>query len=319
MELTFKVLLLLPILFFAIPCLAKGKNQKQEMQSNTLAFIDETQQFISDQWTDLNYNADIFFSNHGYKRSENKSMIMAYYSIYKKESIKPEYNFDLKIKVHLPSTTKRMKIVIEKERDEILESTNSDAVNARTGETTPTKSNYVAGLNYILSSSPYYETFLDLGMKILLPLDPFAKFRIQKNVITSYVNISAAQKFIYYRQDGFQEISQLSFSRKFNPTFQTEQANSLSWEDKTDTFILRNSLTLNQNITDKKTMSYSIGANARLSPVLHYYSYDCAISYRQLIHSKWLYASLAIGADFPKDHDFQMEKFILGRVEVFFR
>ncbi|MBI2521324.1 MAG: hypothetical protein HYV97_12955 [Bdellovibrio sp.] len=244
---------------------------------------------------------------------------MAYYSIYKKESIKPEYNFDLKIKVHLPSTTKRMKIVIEKERDEILESTNSDAVNARTGETTPTKSNYVAGLNYILSSSPYYETFLDLGMKILLPLDPFAKFRIQKNVITSYVNISAAQKFIYYRQDGFQEISQLSFSRKFNPTFQTEQANSLSWEDKTDTFILRNSLTLNQNITDKKTMSYSIGANARLSPVLHYYSYDCAISYRQLIHSKWLYASLAIGADFPKDHDFQMEKFILGRVEVFFR
>ncbi|OFZ14122.1 MAG: hypothetical protein A2X86_04530 [Bdellovibrionales bacterium GWA2_49_15] len=298
---------------------AKDKKAKPVKQNNTLSRIDETQQFISDQWTDLNYNTDIFFSNRGYRKTENKSMIMAYYAIYKKESFKPAYNFDLKIKVHLPSTTKRMKIVIEKERDEILESTSSEALNSKNGETTPTKSNYIAGLSYLLSSSPYYETFLDFGMKILLPLDPFAKFRIQKNVTTSYVNISAAQKFIFYRQDGFQEVSQLSFSRKFNQTFQTEQANSLSWEDKTDTFILRNGLALYQTIADEKTMSYSIGANAFLSPVLYYYNYDCAVSYRQLIHSKWLYASLAVGADFPKQHDFHMEKFILGRVEVFFR
>ena len=317
MELTFKVIIFLIIFFFSITCFAKEKKQKE--QSYTLALVDEAQRFISTQWTDLNYNTDMFFSNRGYRRSENKSMIMAYYAIYKKENFDPKYNFDLKIKVHLPSTTKRMKIVIEKERDEILESSSSTAVIAGDNEAAPTKSNYVAGLNYLLSTSPYYEMFLDFGMKILLPLDPFTKFRIQKNITTSFVNISAAQKLILYRQDGFQEVTQLSFSRKFNQTFQTEQTNSLSWEDKTDTFILRNSLALYQNIADEKTMSYGIGANARLSPVLFYYSYVCAITYRQLIHSSWLYASLTVGADFPKEHDFDMEKFIMGRVEVFFR
>ncbi len=282
--------------------------------------IDETQQFISDQWTGLNYNTDTFFSNQVYKREENKSMISAYYAAYKKEGVHQQYNFDLKVKVHLPSTTKKMKIVIEKERDEILESTSSDVLYTTQGsQATPTKSNYLAGLSYLLSDSPYYQTFFDVGMKILLPLDPFAKFRIQKNVTTSFVNISASQKFILYRQDGFEEITQLSFSKKFNEMFQLELANTLAWDDRSDQFIHRNGLVLSQNLGDEKTMSYGVGANARLAPFFYYYSYDCAISYRQLLHSNWLYGFLAVGADFPKEHNFKMEKFILGRIEIFFK
>lgn len=310
----------------SLPCLAKKRPRKKPVDPyESMNFADATQRFIANQWIGLNYNMDKFFSNQTYKITTNKSMIMAYYGFFKKEGLKPEYNYDLKIKVHLPNTTKKMRITFEKERDDIFESNNSIAGNmqSRTSSTKAGgavgKSTYAAGLTYLFSENAYFQTFLDSGLKIILPLDPFLKLRFQKSIETQAVNIFASQKFIEYRQDGFSEITQLSFFKKMNKWFQTELINTLSWNDASDTFIHRNNLLLYQLIDDKKSMSYSAGANAKLSPTFYYDSYDVSVNYRQLIHNNWLFAYLSIGADFPKEKDFQAQKFVQFRLEVFFR
>gem|GEM_PF-784990 len=308
------------------PSVAKkvGEGVK-EVWYDSWEFLDTTQRFISNQWVGLNYNMDVFFSNETASKNQNKSLILAYYGFYKKESESMVNNYDIRVRVHLPNTTKRMRIVIEKERNEILDSSSSEAGGLRnstnSGNTARNvkDSRYNAGLTYLWNEKSPVKTFVDTGLRILLPLDPFARLRFQSALNTKPVNIFASQNFILFRQDGFSEVTQLSFFRKWTANFQTELINSLVWTDKSDTFRERNNLVFYHQLDPRRSMSYSLGANAALSPTFYYDSYDFSINYRQLLHGNWLFGLFTVGADFPKSADWDMQKFAMARIEVFFR
>ncbi len=285
--------------------------------------VDKTQRYISGQWTGLNYSVDSYFSNTDYKKQENKSHILAYAGAYKAESKTPEYNYDILIKVHLPKTSKRIKFVFEREREDIDRSMNSEAENMRREYTKnggrKEYTSYIAGLSYSLLKSKFFETNFDIGFKILLPVNPYSKLYFQKKITGKYLDVLISQGFILYRQEGFREVSQISFDKKLSNVFAINQANSLAWSDEDDTFEVRNALALDQKISSRKSLSYGVGASASLSPTYYYYNYDTSVSYRQLVHKDWLFGNLITGFNFPKEQNFQREWFIGGKVEVFFK
>ncbi|MFA6238015.1 MAG: hypothetical protein WC635_11845 [Bacteriovorax sp.] len=231
----------------------------------------------------------------------------------------------MRVKIDLPRTTKKLKIVIEKEQDETVKATTDENITksktiTKTGAVKPTTiSKYTAGANYLLTKSKYFRSLVHFGLRIDMPLNPSTKLNLQKDINAEYFDIGLFQKFILYRQEGFQEISQFLVSRKWNETFQTDLLNSLVWTDESDEFVLRNSFILYQRVGDEKGFSYSAGANAKFSPTFYYDSYDASASYRQLLYDKWLYGSLTLGVDFPKANGFKNEKFVQVRLEVFFK
>ena len=156
-------------------------------------------------------------------------------------------------------------------------------------------------------------------MRIELPLNPYAKFKIYNKTTTRFIDIYISQKFIFYRQDGFSEISQISFSKKFFSVFSISQNNSLSWSDDDKIFTLRNSLNINHTLTEKKSISFNIGATAPFSPKFEYTSYDTSIAYNQIMYKKWILGQVSVGGDFQKSNDFKMQNFILFRLEVLFK
>jgi hypothetical protein len=76
---------------------------------------------------------------------------------------------------------------------------------------------------------------------------------------------------------------------------------------------------LGQDLGNEKSLSYSVGANAKLAPTTYYDSYDTSVSYRQLLYNTWLYGTVAVGANFPKDNHFKDDKFVQIRIDVYFR
>ena len=288
--------------------------------------INSANQYIATKWDQLNRSVDMFFTNKSSSTSENKSSIFAYSSFYKKEgqSIKSEYNFQLKF--DLPNTTKKLKIVIEKQQDEISNAltdtsvtTNNKTISKSGSVTKKTETHYTAGVNFFLGRSKFFRSLVHFGIRLDMPLNPSLKIDLQKNIKLKYFNIGLSQKFIMYRQEGFQEISQLTFNKKLSKKFQADLINSLVWTDENDVFILRNNLVISQDLGEEKGLSYSIGANARFSPGAYYDNYDASVSYKQLIYQNWLYATLTLGADFPKSRYFDDEKFVQLRVDIFFK
>jgi len=116
------------------PVLTQAKRSGGEVDpvnqflDNSWNHLDYTQRFISTHWVDLNYNMDMYFSDEEYKRSQNKSKIVASYEVFAKEGKPLENYFDVSAKVHFPKVSERLSVTIEKERDEIAESKISTAV-----------------------------------------------------------------------------------------------------------------------------------------------------------------------------------------------
>jgi hypothetical protein len=291
--------------------------------------LDATNQYIATKWDQINRSVDMFFTNQKSKSSENKSSINIYSSFYKKEgqSIKSEYDF--KLRFDLPNTTKKLKIVIERQQDEIssaLSDTSAPQTAAKGKRKTNVKntrtnddSHYTAGANFLLSQSKYFISFFHFGIRLDMPINPNVKLDLKKDIKLKHFNIGLLQKIILYRQEGLQNISQVSLNKKLSKKLQIEQINSLVWTDETDEFVFRNALVLYQNLGDEKGMSYSIGANAKFSPTFYYDGYDASVSYRQLLYSDWLYGTATLGADFPKSEHFNDEKFVQIRLDLFFR
>ncbi len=278
--------------------------------------------YIANRWRLINRSVDMFFTNRSYNLNKNESSISAYTTSYKKEGQKYENNFNFQLKIDLPETTKNLKLVIEKDQDEVKKAISDENLETGSGKTksaTGSKNqSYMAGLTYFFDHSEYFNSALKFGLRIDMPLNPSTKLNLNKLFKYQYVSLELAQDFILYRQEGFSEITSANLSRAWAKTLRTDFVNTLAWTDAADIFVLRNNFLIYKEIGDEKLLSYSIGANAKLSPAFYYESYDTSLSYRQLTYGDWLYGALTVGAEFPKKKNFRMEKFIQLRLEVNF-
>lgn len=288
--------------------------KKTPRKNRAVIFVDETQRFISNFWHDVNYGMDSFFAGEKYARDLNKANILAYYDIFKREGEPLKNYFDIKIKIHLPKLSKRLSLTIEKERDDILESRSNQVTQ---GQATK-DSDYAASVNYT-NLSDFINTELNTGFRFSMPLDTFIKYRLYQNFDPGWFKIHIEQRFIYFRQEYLSEYTQLSFGKQISENFSLSQSNTVSWSDADDIFVLRNGLLLSQKISDKKSMSYSIGANALFDPTFYYNKYDASISYRQILYKTWLFGSLGFGADFLKENNWEMKNFGVIRLEMIFQ
>jgi hypothetical protein len=315
------------LLFIILTSTSAFSEENPEQVDDT----DTTTQYVAAKWNQINRNVDMFFTNKKTKASENKSSVFVYASYYKKEGQPAEPDYDFQLKFDLPNTTKKLKIVIERQQDEISNvlsdssapetKTLSKKNGSKTSRNTRKNadSSYTAGANIILKQSKYFISFLRFGIRIDLPLNPSIKLDVRKDYKNKIVNVALAQKILFYRQEGLQNISQFILNKKLSKNFQTDLVNSLVWSDETDIFVLRNNIILYQDLGDEKGLSYSIGANAKFSPTFYYDSYDTSVSYRQLLYSDWLYGTVTLGADFPKEARFNDQKFAQVRFDIFFK
>jgi hypothetical protein len=286
--------------------------------------IDVTNEYIANQWDQINRSIDSFFSNQVIKNSQNQSSLFFNSTFTKSERSALQKQYDFQLKIDLPNTTKKLKIVIEKQPDDISNVlsdaaiSNKKNINQSIGVSSQ-KAKYTAGVNYLLTKSKYFVSFIHTGIRVDLPLNPYFKIDLHKTIVFEDVNISFLQKFLLYRQEGFQEISQILFTKKINQNLQADLVNALVWTDETDAFALRNNFALTQDLGDEKNITYSVGANAKLSPTFFYDSYDTSVSYRQLIYKNWLYGTFSVGANFPKSNHFKDEKFVQIRIDLYFK
>jgi hypothetical protein len=287
---------------------------------------DFTGKLISSEWRLFNRTVDTFFSNKYYREGENKSSILISTAFIKSEGKGGEGDFDLQMRFDLPQMTKKLKIVIEREQNEIKKALTDENVTRNKRQTRVSSSyksiaenSYTAGADYLLLKLKNFTSLMKFGFRLDLPINPYLKLNLSREIKTKYVDINLMQTFLLYRQAGLQEITSMGFIRKFNEDYQLEQLNSLVWTDEKDVYELRHSLTLYQNLSEKKALSYALGANAKLSPTFSYNSYDASVSYRMLLHSNWLYGTSTVGAEFPKALNFKDDKFVQLRLDAFFQ
>lgn len=268
----------------------------------------------------LNRDLDTFFSNDPSRVEQDASRdnIKAYFSIYKKESDDLEKDFDIQLRLRLPKTTQKLKLVIEREQDDIANALSDENFPQGKYDTVSKKKNYSAGFDYLLSKSESFRSNLQFGMRLSMPINPSVKLDFSKSYDYSLMRLTLYQKFIYYRQEGYQQISQVNLARRWTESFQTDFVNSLVWTDEEDHFVLRNNLIFYYNFTEDHNLSLSLGANALFRPNFHYDAYDVSLNYRRPFLYPWLYIIPSVGMEFSDEDHFKREYFGQLKFEIYF-
>ena len=148
--------------------------------------IEATNHYIAKKWDQINRSVDTFFTNQGNSKSINNSSIFAYTRFTKTEGSKLQSEYDFQLKFDLPNTTKKLKIVIEKQQDDISNALSDNAVSnnktiTKDGRTfNKTETHYTAGVNYFLSQSKYFVSSFHFGIRLDVPINPSLKLNFEK-------------------------------------------------------------------------------------------------------------------------------------------
>jgi hypothetical protein len=315
----------LKIFFFLILGLVSVARADYRKWYQPIEALDGAQAFVSDSWSGVNYGVDSFFANENYSDAVNRSYIQVGYGIAKFEGEEQLYNFNLKIKVDFPNSKRKFKIVFETSEDEIEdqqslrsnvapEGADSDA----NASDTVKEKRYNAAIRSIILESKNWKAFIDTGMRLNLPLDPFVKSSVRRTFDINTGSLSFIQKFNFFRQNGFEEISSLDYSYEFSKTLSLGVFNSLAWTDLKDTFTIFHSMSVFSQLSERRAVNLFVSTSAVTKPVISYDQYTTGFSYRQLIHKTWLFAQLGSGVVFLKSEGFNSKPYFEVKTDLIF-
>lgn len=277
-------------------------------------FVDGTHRFISDSWDTLNYQVDSFFSEQEREDDDFRSEITVSFTGLLIDGKEDEFFADFRLRVDLPRVSKKLSATLERETNRIVEVQGTEAERVKASQ----ESSFGANFSWANITSLFGHIDLSLGIRTELPLNPYARANYLKQFAYKDWRFIFEQFVSFHRQESLREYTRVDFAYIFSPTYRLNQSNVLAWERHDSEFKLRNSLSLDQKLSDRTFLAYTLGANALLSPTYHYRRYDISTSIRRKMYKDWVYASLSVGSEFEKERDWESALFLLTRLELVF-
>lgn len=143
---------------------------------------------------------------------------------------------------------------------------------------------------------------LDTGLKLHLPLDPFARFRYQYTKPFGEVYLVRFQETALFRYiEHFTETTQIDLERKITTFTLIRWSNYATYTEGTAGITWNTGVSLITQLTPKSAISYDTSMWGVSHPDWHTQNYRVGILYRKNIYRPWLFFELAPEVTWPRD------------------
>jgi hypothetical protein len=267
---------------------------------------------------------DRFFAPEVHEDEVNTSYFRVFFDISKTQGSSLTNAFNFKFQAKFPALSKGSKVIIKKEGEDAATSllegesaqTNNPAANTAQ-ETQP--EGYSAAVRKFIVETTSTNLSYDIGMKMNVPLDPFAKIRYRYLWEWTDFSIRYVQNNEYYKIDRLFNESSLYFHYKLSDRNKVQLRNSYYWAYRSDAENFNHNLNFYHAITEKVAFAWNISANAVIEDHRIYYnSYGLSTGYRTSLFKDWFFGEVSLGTNFPKEEDFKSRAFITGRLDMIF-
>jgi len=280
-------------------------------------FLDSPHGAISESVEVMAKYMDIFFANEKIYQEATKSYAVLSTQTITDEHGNTRYAGDLRLKLDLPKTKKKLKLVVESDTDQELQS----GIEPVTGET-PTKaaseSSYYAALQRELKQRGEWKFYSSLGIKLRVPLDPFIRLRATRHAHFYKWNMRFSESLFWFHSLGTGASTVIEFDRTFLGNLLFRSTTTAIWEDNSDDYELSQSFSLFHEITERRAISYTIASYGSSEPTVHATSYLFNIRYRQRIHKDWLFIEFRPEIIYERENDFHPERSFIFQIDMIF-
>ena len=285
-----------------------------ENKDEYFSYLDSPHENISSGLEYVSSGIDAFFSNEKFYRETTSSYIHYRIDTLFKEAGQHTMTGKLRIRVDLPITRKKLKLVFESDPIE--------PENSRQPVSNPSQETDKADYNLSLEAKPKkkrnWRISRSIGIKVRLPLDPYARIRITRDFPFDVWTLRVNETLYWFKSRGSGFDTYLDFERKVTDKVLFRASSAARWSDENDYFLLSQYFTIFHTLSDRRAISYYFGAFGQSQPEIYATDYIIGTSYRQRIHRDWLFYEIKPEVHYQKINGFEPEHKITFSLEAFF-
>jgi len=219
---------------------------------------------------------------------------------------------DVKARLALPHLKHRFQLVI----DDSFES--DDPGKSGTFSEAAKDSEPDTSLRYIIKQDERRRLTSGAGIRLSSPSQLFGRLRGSVFVPYAAWGMRLTQTVAWFTDDGFIETSEMRWSRPMGNDWFFQTASRLTWEETINGVKPGQSFSLYKELTTRRAYRHSIAGVWPEMPHTHEANYSAEFTYRQLIHSRWLFLEIEPGMEFPQKHGYTATPYINVKFEIVF-
>lgn len=175
-----------------------------------------------------------------------------------------------------------------------------------------------AALRYILKHDERRRLTSDLGVRLSSPSQVFGRLRGRIILPFPIWELRLSQSAAWFTDDGVTETSELRWSRLLWTDWLFRAISRVTWEENNNGVTPAQSFSLFRELTTHR--GYRLGASGEWpeTPHAHEAKYTTEFTYRQLLHSRWLFLEITPGLEFPQQRDYECTPYINFKIEIVF-
>ncbi|PIP37433.1 MAG: hypothetical protein COX19_16735 [Desulfobacterales bacterium CG23_combo_of_CG06-09_8_20_14_all_51_8] len=219
---------------------------------------------------------------------------------------------EVRLRLSLPQLKNRFQIVVD-DSFEADEPDKGSVIAEAAKDSEPD-----AALRYILKHDERRRLTSDLGVRLSSPSQVFGRLRGRIILPFPIWELRLSQSAAWFTDDGVTETSELRWSRLLWTDWLFRAISRVTWEENNNGVTPAQSFSLFRELTTHR--GYRLGASGEWpeTPHAHEAKYTTEFTYRQLLHSRWLFLEITPGLEFPQQRDYECTPYINFKIEIVF-
>ncbi len=242
---------------------------------------------------------DRFFGEQRIDVEANETRVKLSLGVQFREEDSPKGITKASIKLQLPRTSKRLKLIFEDLAD------TDDPFTDVQSLTESGQDNAVAGLRYSVKKKKWVSIDADLGVKLSSPVQAYTRLRARRNFdLSKKWSLRITEKLTWYTDDGWVSLSEVQWNRRMGWDWLLRFNTELEWREDRDGVRPAQQISLFKTVNRVRAFRIDVGGSWPEYPNIEDRKYFAAFTHRRLIHSNWLFLELKPGVEFPEEDDY---------------
>jgi hypothetical protein len=262
---------------------------------------------------------DTFFDDERVVEEENTSSLRLIGTMSKEKDDSVEYDTKFRLKIILPYTQKRLKLVISGNGEDELDPENTPEDNIRENFEQRDEENVSLALWYSFLTTKRQNLTFNVGFR-LRRASPviYAGPRYRYLFMYGTWNIRFIETIRYYTDEGWESETSVDFERTVLENFLFRTNVGGSWFEGINGYFYHVNFFLYQPIGTESAFVYEWSNSMQTRPNHQFSEIVLQISYRQRIWRDWLFIETAPYISFSREQDFDTIPGIYLRLEAIF-
>lgn len=277
--------------------------------------VDRAQEYVGDVVEALARYFDGFFGGElAYEEATGSHLQVGGEALWEDDGT---WDFDDRVflRLVLPHTQKRFRLVIESQRDALAEEPGPPG--KQPASLTPSESRRtLLGLEGLLQQTRRWRVSLTGGVKFPFPPDPFTRLRGRWQTPLGSWNFRFAQSFFWFLSDGLGEATSVDFERRLSEPLLLRLSSQATyiWDD--NNFDLLQALAVFHRLSARDALTYRYALQGETHPATRIANHVVSVKYRRKLYRDWLFFEVEPGLRYTREDDFERIAFVAFRLDA---